>query len=386
MFPLFWRALCAHAWLRRLCAALLLSSAGNGLSHIVLYAELLQRQAPPASLALVFVLSSAPGWLGSLLGEHALRRGDCRHVLILGELAGLAGLGLLWHALAQPGTLWLQLGTACTALGGGMALPALAHYGKAKLSTAELPAAALLDTLAFSCHVLLGVALGVLLQPRLGSAPLLLLDAASFIGAMLLLATLPPLPRAAGHQAIQPLPATLNSRQRRALATLPALAAVGAPAMALLPALLPAGQQQAAMVLPLLLARSLGQLCGPLLVRRRQLARANRGLMLSCLAGFSACYLAIGWQPWPALALPLVFSAHLLSNVVFSLGWHGLLLAFDAGQTAAASARSYRAQVLVAAATSLLAGWLAGYIGATLALLACSIGGWLLAAWLTRQA
>ena len=79
MFPLFWRALCAHAWLRRLCAALLLSSAGNGLSHIVLYAELLQRQAPPASLALGFVLSSAPGWLGSLLGEHALRRGDCRH-------------------------------------------------------------------------------------------------------------------------------------------------------------------------------------------------------------------------------------------------------------------------------------------------------------------
>lgn len=384
MFPLFWRALCAHAWLRRLCAALLLSSAGNGLSHIVLYAELLQRQAPPASLALGFVLSSAPGWLGSLLGEHALRRGDCRHVLILGELAGLAGLGLLWHALTQPGTLWLQLGTACTALGGGMALPALAHYGKARLSTAELPAAALLDTLAFSCHVLLGVALGVLLQPRLGSAPLLLLDAASFIGAIGLLLTLPALAAGKRQPPVQPLPRTLPARQRRALAILPALGAVGAPAMALLPALLPTAH--ATSLLPLLLARSLGQLCGPLLVPQHRLGHPNRALMLACLAGFSTCYLAVAWQPWPALTWALVFLAHLLSNVVFSLGWHGLLLAFDAQHAAAASARSYRAQVLVAASTSLLAGWLAGHAGAAAALLACSLAGWLLAARLTRQA
>lgn len=384
MFPLFWRALCAHAWLRRLCAALLLSSAGNGLSHIVLYAELLQRQAPPASLALGFVLSSAPGWLGSLLGEHALRRGDCRHVLILGELAGLAGLGLLWHALAQPGTLWLQLGTACTALGGGMALPALAHYGKARLSTAELPAAALLDTLAFSCHVLLGVALGVLLQPRLGSAPLLLLDAASFIGAIGLLLTLPALAAGKRQPPVQPLPRTLPARQRHALAILPALGAVGAPAMALLPALLPAVHVTS--LLPLLLARSLGQLCGPLLVPQHRLGQHNRALMLACLAGFSTCYLAVAWQPWPALAWALVFLAHLLSNVVFSLGWHGLLLAFDAQHAAAASARSYRAQVLMAASTSLLAGWLAGHAGAAPALLGCSLAGWLLAAWLTRQA
>lgn len=385
MLPIFWRALCAHAWLRRLCAALLLSSAGNGLSHIVLYAELLHRQAPAATLALGFVLTSAPGWLGSLLGERLLQRTDCRHILMLGEATGLGALALLWHGLTSPDTVWLQSGAACGALGSGMALPALAHYGKARLSTTELPAAALLDTLVFASHVLLGVGLGALLYDRLGSTQLLLLDAVSFAGAIALLTTLPGLHPAAGSPAILPLPAKLRGGQRRALAVLPALAAVGAPAMALLPALLPPASQQAALVLPLLFARSLGQLCGPLLVRRSLLGKANRGVMLACLAGFSGCYLAVAWQPWPAMALLLVFCAHGLSNVVFSLGWHGLLQAFAPQHTAAASARSYRAQVLVAACSSLLAGWLAGEAGAVTALLVCSLAGWLLAAWLTRQ-
>lgn len=213
---------------------------------------------------------------------------------------------------------------------------------------------------------------------------MLLLDAASFIGAIGLLLTLPALAAGKRQPPVQPLPRTLPARQRHALAILPALGAVGAPAMALLPALLPAAH--ATSLLPLLLARSLGQLCGPLLVPRHRLGHPNRALMLACLAGFSTCYLAVAWQPWPALAWALVFLAHLLSNVVFSLGWHGLLLAFDAQHAAAASARSYRAQVLVAAGTSLLAGWLAGHAGTAPALLACSLAGWLLAAWLTRQA
>lgn len=385
MFPIFWRALCAHAWLRRLCAALLLSSIGSGLCFIVVYTELLARQAAPATLALSFVLSSAPGLLGSLLGERLLRRSDCRHVLMLGELAGLAGLLLLWQGTASSATYWLQLGTATATLGSGMALPALAHYGKARLAAHELPAAALLDTLAFACHVVMGVGAGALLHGLLGNAWLLLLAASSFGGAVILLALIPA-QALTHHIAIQPLPARLDNRQRRALAILPALAAVGAPAMALLPALLPPHSQQAQQVLPLLFARSLGQLCGPLLVSSQQLGRHNRGLMLGCLAGFSACYLAIAWLPWPSLALLLVFAAHVLSNVVFSLGWHGLLQTFDKQHTAAASARSYRNQVLVAAISSLLAGGLANHVGAASALLMCCAAGWLLAAWLTRQA
>jgi hypothetical protein len=62
----------------------------------------------------------------------------------------------------------------------------------------------------------------------------------------------------------------LTVRQKRSLLILPALAAVGSPAMALLPALAQQlhPQDAAGLALPLLFARSLGQLCGPMLLKR----------------------------------------------------------------------------------------------------------------------
>ncbi|UTH72538.1 hypothetical protein [Chromobacterium sp. IIBBL 290-4] len=376
MFLIFRQALRRHAWLRLFCGALALSSIGSGLTFIVVFAALSRLQASPSSFALAFILSSAPGLAGSKLGEKLLRRADCRHALMLAKAIGLIGLilpalGLHWQSIPV-----LQLAESVSSLAAGLALPAISHYSKAKLAENELAAAAFIDTLVFACHVLLGIGIGVWLEGRIDDSLLLLLNAGSYALAIALLCRLPALRSETGAQApVQALPPQLDSAQRGSLLLLPALTAVGAPAMALLPTLTPHASSPQQTVLALLFARSLGQLCGPLLIRERQLQNQPLRLILLCLAGFVGCYQMAAVLPWLSAALILVFLAHVLSNVVFCLGWHGLLRRFDAAQIAAASACSYRRQVWVAALSAAAAGLLADEIGSQTALLLCSGSG-----------
>ncbi|BEV72494.1 hypothetical protein THUN1379_19760 [Paludibacterium sp. THUN1379] len=378
MFRIFLRAWRHHAWLRRLCFALIASSIGNGLTFIVIFATLRQWHAPPSGMALAFVLNTAPGLLGSRLGESLLGRMSPARILMLAEAGGLAGLLLPWLALALQHPGWLLLASLMSALTGGMALPALTTLLKQGLAAEETAAGALIDTLVFACHVLFGIGLGVLLYPHWPARSLLALDALSYLLAIAWLNALPvitrPAPTPSGRQRH---PTTLTAGQRRSLWLLSVLTLVGAPAMALLPVLGSQGNQQ---MLPLLFARSLGQLCGPLLVREHWLSKgASNRLLLLCLAGFALCYgllPVVSQLPW---ALLLVFLAHVLSNVVFSLGWHGLLRHFPPQLIGWASACSYRRQVWTAACMGMAAGWLADMLRPAVSLYLSSALGLLMA-------
>ncbi|HCR57213.1 MAG TPA: hypothetical protein DIW62_05745, partial [Raoultella sp.] len=143
-----------------------------------------------------------------------------------------------------------------------------------------------------------------------------------------------------------------------------------APAMALLPGLAPgalsSGSPEQTTALALLFTRSLGQLVGPLLLNPARFEKnsSSNGLQIGCLAIFLLCYGLIPFAPWPAVALALVFVAHIFSNVVFSLAVYALLRNFERQQVPAAIARSYRRQMAVSAIVSLGAGYCAEAIGA----------------------
>lgn len=384
MFRIFLRAWRHHAWLRRLCIALIASSIGNGLTFIVIFATLKQWHAPPSDMALAFVLNTAPGLLGSRLGERLLRRMTPPRILMLAEVGGLLGLLLPWLALSLHHPTWLLLASLMSALTSGMVVPALATLLKQGLASEEVAAGALIDTLVFACHVLLGVGLGVLLFPFLPARWLLVLDALSYLLAIACLNRLPDTGQAEMlSSSTMPQYPALSVGQSRSLWLLSVLTLVGAPAMALLPVLRSAGNQQ---MLPLLFARSLGQLCGPLLVRQSWLSKGTSNqLLLLCLAGFALCYgllTAVSQLPW---ALLLVFLAHVLSNVVYSLGWHGLLRHFSPQQIGWATACSYRRQVWTAAIMGSAAGWLADLVRPAISLYLCCTLGLLLATILLRR-
>lgn len=373
-------ALRRHRWLRLLACAFIFSSLGNGLTQVVVFGLLLQWAAPPALLTLAFLFATVPGFIGSLIGERLCQRFSPVSLLLMTEVVGLLSLlfpllGVHYHSI--PALLIVQ---STEALLSGVSWPALTLLFKRGLSDKELPAATCLENLIFASQVLLGTGLGVVLFGRVPVIGLLAIDAASFMGSlfMLLLAgrvfAASAIPLAAEvHTSVALRWKTLTLRQKRSLLILPALAAVGSPAMALLPALAQQIQpgNAAGLALPMLFARSVGQLCGPMLLKRDSLTRVARQtpLLVACLALFLAAY---GVLPllsgWVVPALGLIFIAHLASNIVFAAGTFGVLSSFQIAQTAAASGKAWRWQTLSASLFTGLAALMATTSGAVQAL------------------
>jgi hypothetical protein len=208
-----------------------------------------------------------------MIGEKLCSRFSPISLLILTELGLLALLfpllGVGYHSVAA-----LLAVQSTEALLSGMSWPALTLLFKRGLSEAELPAATCLENVIFASQVLLGTGLGVVLFQKISVFTLLAIDAASFLGSLVCYGWLDagflrhhsrPMERVSATLRWQ----ALTVRQKRSLLILPALAAVGSPAMALLPALAQQLHPQDAAGLALLLfARSLGQLCGPMLLKR----------------------------------------------------------------------------------------------------------------------
>lgn len=391
LYALF-TALRCHRWLRMLACAFIFSSVGNGLTQVLVFGLLLEWQAPPSLLTLAWLFATLPGFVGSLLGETLCRRFSPIGILMITELLGL--LALLFpvlgiHSHSVTALLAVQ---SCEALLSGMSWPALTLLFKRGLTEAELPAATCFETLIFASQVLLGTGLGVLLFQRVPIGVLLVTDAFSFVGSLLLLyqagrgfslSTAPPEPNVSPARSVRWH--RLSQRQKRSLLLLPALAAVGAPAMALLPAL--AQQLQpidaAGMALPLLFARSMGQLCGPLLLNQNSLPRyagQNRQLLL-CLGVFFIAYALIPMLTGrETMALGLIFIAHLASNIIFAAGTFAVLSSFQAGYISAASAKAWRWQTLSASVFTSIAALIASVLGAVQALYLVSVCALLLVA------
>lgn len=384
------RALRTHRWLRLLLCAFVLSSLGNGLTQVLVFGQLLRWHASPSTLTLAYLLATLPGFVGSLAGEKLCRRLSPLSLLIITELLGMVALalplfGLVYHSI--PALLMVQ---SAEALLGGMSWPALGLVFKRGLTHDELPAATGMESVTFASQVLLGTGVGVLLFDHVAPLILLSIDALSFLASMALLMLTRAHYRAhdmSNRNNGKPLSTiawpSLTAAQKRSLLILPALAAVGSPAMALLPAL---AQQihpddASGLALPLLFARSLGQLCGPLLLNGEKLphyARRNRLLVL-CLAIFLGAY---GLLPLlseeKSAALGLIFIAHLASNVVFAVGTFSLLAGFSGDEIPAASAKAWRWQTLTATLMTTIAAWLASEWGAAQALYSVSLSALLL--------
>lgn len=377
-------ALRCHRWLRLLACAFIFTSLGNGVTQVVVFGLLLAWSAPPALLTLAFLFATLPGFIGSLISEKLCALYSPISLLILTEGLGLLALlfpllGVHYHSI--PALLAVQ---STEALLSGMSWPALTLLFKRGLREAELPAATCLENVVFAAQVLLGTGLGMVLFQKIAILALLAIDATSFLGSlfMLWLAGRVYLAPTLAVPAEEKAPATLRwqmltIRQKRSLLILPALAAVGSPAMALLPAMAQQihPQDAASLALPLLFARCMGQLCGPLLLKRDSLTRfaARTPRILLCLGIFLAAY---GMLPllsgWMACALGMIFVAHLASNVLFAAGTFAVLSSFQTTHMASASSKVWRWQTLSASLFTGIAAMAAAGFGSIQALYSVS--------------
>ena len=379
MFSILVRSVKTYDWLRTLVLALICSSVGSGLTFIMVFAELARLHAGPSSFAIAFILSTSPGLLGSIIGKALLQQGETKYCLIAAECIGALGLLIPWYGLRHDSVAFLQLAGIASSIAAGMTLPAINHYTKAKLAPEDIGAGALIDTLVFACQVLFGIGIGAFIYGKVSSDTYLLVNLINYLLAILFIASLPRLvsfthERGRAHC----LPRQLSAKQRASLYLLPALAMTGAPAMSLLPTLIKTDNSEQETLLLLLFARSLGQLLGPFLVKEDRYKNPSALFIIGCLAAFILCYIFVPFSPLVTISLLLVFLAHIFSNIIYSIGWYSLLTHFEKHQVAAASASSYRKQIIIGAAVSIVAGWLAERIGSHSSLICCSGVGLLL--------
>lgn len=379
------RALRVHRWLRLLLGAFVLSSLGNGLTQVLVFGLLLDWKASPSTLTLAYMLATLPGFLGSLVGEKLCQSISPARLLILTETLGLAALSLPLLGLLHHSITALLLVQSVEALLGGMSWPSLTLLFKRGLSAQELPAATAMETVIFASQVLLGTGMGVLLFGTIDPRVLLGIDALSFLAAITLLVLTSFCYRTHHDKSREDVEvsaglswSSLSRRQKRSLLILPVLAAVGSPAMALMPALVQQIQpdNSTALALPLLFARSLGQLCGPLLLDSKKLpgyASRNR-VLLMCLGTFLGAYGLVPLVAGQLAAISgLIFVAHLASNVLFAVGTFSLLDGFSTTQVPTASARAWRWQTVTATVVTAIAALLAARWGAMQALYSVSL-------------
>ncbi|QCE33660.1 MFS transporter [Acetobacteraceae bacterium] len=373
MFPILLRSIRKYAWLRGLLCALICSSIGSGLTFIMVFGALAKLKASPSSFALAFILSILPGFFGSILGKSLLEKIEAKYCFILAEAIGALGLLIPYYGLHQESVFILQLTETASSLAAGILIPSLNHYSKTKLDPQDIASASIIDTLVFTCQVLFGIGLGAFLYGKIENSTYLLTDLFSYLIAIFFLFLLPKLGNLSKENPpVESLPNSLSSRQHASLYLLPALAATSAAAMSLLPTLIHASQKD---LLLLLFSRSLGQLMGPFLIKEERYKNHSSFFIFICLLIFIGCYLCVPLTQSFLIALVLVFSAHIFSNIVYSLGWYSLLTNFNQQQIAAASANSYQKQIFVSAIVSLLAGILADKIGSSLSLFLCSFIG-----------
>lgn len=368
------RSLSDYSWLRVLVLGLIYSSVGSGLTFIMVFGELARLNAEPSSFALAFILSTSPGFLGSIAGKSLLARIEAKYCFMIAECIGALGLIIPWYGLAHDSVAILQLAGVASSVSAGITIPAINHYTKAKLAPEDIGAGAVIDTLVFACQVFFGI--GAFLYGTVESNTYLLANLLSYIIAIIFIISLPKL---ANHveQPIyaQELPKRLSSKQRASLYLLPSLAMTGAPAMSLLPTLVTSNNEHNDTLLFLLFARSLEQLLGPFLVKEERYKNQSPLFIITCMTAFVVCHLFVPLTPFLSISLILVFSAHVFSNIIYILGWYSLLTNFDNAQVAAASANSYRKQIIIGAVISIIAGILADSVGSPLALFICSITG-----------
>ncbi|OAT24946.1 hypothetical protein M976_04105 [Buttiauxella ferragutiae ATCC 51602] len=367
MFFLILRTLRQHRWFALLGAALLLSSVGNGLTYVIVFGKLLALEAKPSVLTLAYILALAPGFPGSYLAEKLLTKMAPIPVMILSEIIGLLGLSLPAWSLYSDNLILLLSSQAVAAFAGGMMVPVLSQTLKSGLKPTELPAASGLETFIFAANVILGIGIGTLLYGHLPAVAILALDALSFVlGIVLLFAT---------HRAFRPVCVPENGEvignlswrrltqlQRRSLLFLPAIALVGAPAMALLPALATNFSGSSTDTgLMLLLARSTGQLIGPLLLSEAQLQRHSGKLnvLIISLALFICCYALVSITDKQWLAMLLIVMAHIFTNIVYVLATLNIMQSFPASVTGRAMAKAWRVQLIITLILPVIAGFAA---------------------------
>ncbi|MEX0990259.1 MAG: MFS transporter [Actinomycetota bacterium] len=363
-----------HRDFRRLYIASLISLGGDWFLTVALFDVVLRLEGTATSVALVIIAQELPSFLAAPAAGYLVDRLDRRRLMVVCDLAR-AVLVLGFLLIGGESDLWLVyvllpfITVFSTAFDPAMeaAMPNL-------VPSEDLGPAYSLVGSAWGTMLAVGAAIGGLVVAGLGSTAAFAIDAASFaLSAAMIFSIRSPF--AEPHEGEHPrlVEATLETvtyarRDHRVLALLVVKGGfgLGAGVLVLLSVFAERIFLAGAVGIGLLMgARGAGALVGPFLGRAIA-GDDDRRLFAAigiALATFGISYVAFGFTPTIAVALPVVFCAHLGGGGQWTLSTYGLQRLVPDRLRGRIFSFDFALVTLSIAISSLVTGWAADRFG-----------------------
>jgi MFS transporter, DHA3 family, macrolide efflux protein len=374
--------------------ALALSGVGSAFTSIAVYAELSFTHASAMFYSLAFIFGLVPGFITSRwAGKQANK-------VYLGKwmaVAQLSGAALLVFPLMESNrhNLWFLLSAEIVGSAvAGVLAPIYQSFQRRVFQNDELPYVSVYGVYLFGLQFIFGQGLGTLLYSALGTSEYLSFDLLTYLVAAAVLVVAARLfPK--GLMPIEESSAKTTSFgwkdfspiQRRVFWMMPLLSILCVPSMSYLPARgaelgipMKLGPLVLVPALLFLLFRTLGQLIGPLIVKKANFDRyvSHNFLLVSCAVAYLSFYWVIFTASSIVMALICIVLAHVASNVIYTVASYGFSRHFNEKQIGWAASKNYQWSVAATALSSVMGGWVTEYWPAQTLVL---IGIFPLAAW-----
>lgn len=332
-----------------------LSIIGSALTTLVVYSFIEDSGASVATYAIVYVFSVAPGVFVahfSHLYRHLFSIGGA---LIASTIFSVFALYLTWYGYKSQIISLLLCSELSLSLVAGFLSAYNALYDKMNFADEELEDLSSVDTITFGAQTILGLMLGTVLLVLVDPLLLLKADAFTFLLALAIFVSLNAIyrPKFAHRPSKQTAPIALkdlSELQRRLFWIGPILAGFGGALMALGPAIIddknfdfhPAFATLSPVLL-FLVVRALGQLIGPVVARRFNLATLAefKFLLPLCLIIYCGLYSLIWLSNSVLVTYGTTFAAHIASNIVFIVAYYSNLKYFSSEQISSVSSKAY---------------------------------------------
>lgn len=323
---------------RALFTAQVISFMGDWFATVALLGLVLDLTGSDAAAAGVFIAQTLPAFIATPLAGPAADRFDRRKLMLVVSVAqSMAALTLLF---AGPGRAWVAFAAqGSISLLGAFFGPASQASMPNLVDTRDLPTATAMMSSTWGAMLAVGAALGGLFTVAFGRQAAFVADAASFVVAALLIASIRRSTRLASTRArerMRPLADTAEGiRYARHNPTVAALLmskmgfGLGGSVAGILPILATKTFDAGDAGIGLLLgARGVGVVIGPLLARK--FTDSTERILFVCgvaAISYGACYALVPQSPVLAVASAFVLLAHLGGGTQWTLSTYGLQVA-----------------------------------------------------------
>lgn len=365
-----------------LCLAMAFIEVGSGLFQVRLYGQFGSLGAPASYYGLTYAVSVLPALVGPWIGHNlAARFGSFRPLLFIGIFVSCLLSIACMNADRIDLPLLLAAEAGCSLFAAFLA-PIFQDAVRRRFEGAsEIRTVINIDVFILASSTIIGLGIGSLFYLAVGSLVYTVIVTCGYaLSVIIMTVSWLVAPNAfsyGGEQGASDIRSVLSSvrstpKQRFALFLLPAVALVTAPLLTILPAMTEASGIRSSL-LPksvdiatlMLFFRSFGQMVGPMVTKDWliSLITKNTRVTVIFLISFVFCYGVAFLQKDADVSFVMVFLAHVMTNIVFTVSFFSFQAQFSQNEIGAAAALQSQLMTIILLLSALLAGALIDWGG-----------------------